>query len=90
MPAALPRPEPSELENRIRLHLQHATSETERREVAVAWFAYLGALLEWRVIHLRDFDRARALLPSDDGESKRLTEIMLGHEEEGPRGSVNV
>lgn len=67
-----------EFEDRIREHLRHAVSDLERREIALAWSGYLGALIEWRLIAPEKFYELRALLPDLKGGHDPAIQIAKG------------
>ncbi|MFZ2488087.1 MAG: hypothetical protein WAZ19_08175 [Anaerolineae bacterium] len=64
------------LQSDLRYYQQHMP-----KEQAVAWSAYLAALLEWRVLDLPSHDVLAAMLP--DIENDPTISIMLGREEGG-------
>jgi hypothetical protein len=67
----------SELEQRIRVDIEHFGQRLPERN-AIAWRAYLAALLEWDVIGIAHYDALLALLPSVEDDPARA--ILLGRE----------
>ena len=67
----------AELAGRIRADLAHFRGALPERH-AIAWRAYLAALLEWQVLELAAYDRLVALLPevADDP----TVQLMLGRD----------
>jgi hypothetical protein len=52
----------SELEYRIQADIEHFSGILPERN-AIAWRAYLAALLEWNMIGPAEFDKLRGLVP---------------------------
>jgi intergrase/recombinase len=59
------KPEYEELSHRILSHLEIAKNEQEKREIKIAWRAYIVALNEWEVISMEQFSKlSKLLLPA--------------------------
>lgn len=67
----------AELEARIRADLRHFHPAMPERQ-AIAWRAYLAALLEWQVLELAAYDRLVALLPEVPDDP--TVQLMLGRD----------
>lgn len=67
---------------RIREHLGHATSQQERREIAMTWSGYVGSLLEWGAIEVRDHDELRDLIDDDLPEDAPIQRVFLGFDDD--------
>jgi len=74
------RPEKGETEARIRRHLSEAKDDQERREIALCWKGYIGALTEWSLISIHEGSILNAILPKT--ENNPVLQIMLGFPDE--------
>lgn len=69
------KPTVSELSKRIRRDIKHYGGALPER-VAIAWAAYLSALLEWNLLSVAEFDEVNDLLPKI--ENSPVYDIMVG------------
>jgi hypothetical protein len=67
----------AELEARIRADLVHFHQALPERH-AIAWRAYLAALLEWQVLEVAAYDRLVTLLPEVPDDP--TVQLMLGRD----------
>jgi hypothetical protein len=67
----------AELEGRIRADLTHFQQALPEKH-AIAWRAYLAALLEWQVLELAAYDRLIARLPEVPDDP--TVQLMLGRD----------
>ena len=67
---------------RIAEHLERAGSSAERREIAMTWSGYVGALLEWGAIDPGEHDDLRAHLNADLPGDAPIQRVFLGFEED--------
>lgn len=67
----------SELRGRIQADLRHFGGALPERQ-AIAWRAYLAALLEWNVLPLASHDELRGYLPPIEDDP--VPAILLGRE----------
>jgi hypothetical protein len=75
------RPKPSELAGRIHADIDHYGGVIPQA-VAIAWHAYLSALLEWSLLDVADCDALLKLLPEIQGAVNPVFDIMMGRDSE--------
>ena len=70
------------LSHRVNSHLAIARSEQEKREIAIAWNGYIGALFEWHEIETDVFEPLRELLPEFDDRADVIPGLTGGSRKE--------
>lgn len=79
-------PRYEELASRIAAHLagsgkvgegEQSSEQNPAGRVAIAWSAYLAALIEWDLLSVDDHQRLQSLLPPIENDP--ATAILLGH-----------
>lgn len=80
------KPSAGSLAHRIEEHLGHASSDAERRDIALTWSGYVGSLLEWGALEVAEHRQLVRLLKADLPEDAPIRRVFLGFhdEDEGP------
>lgn len=73
------RPTFEELKNRIQRDVHHFGGRLPER-TAIAWYGYIGALIEWDMLSVSDHARLCRILPSL--EDNPASQILLGRPDE--------
>ena len=70
----------NELEYRIKNEIEHYDGKMTEPSI-MAWHGYLGALLEWSVISVQEYDKVTDLIPSNEivsGGEDAMLGIFIG------------